>query len=70
LAAAGARQVDFVTSTEAASNASFYDYVIFDKDPKVTNALKRHGGLCNIGWLKQCLIGGRILPAEIAEDST
>lgn len=66
LACATARTVHFVDSVDDARSASGYDFAFVEDDAltKLPAALKGHRGLVNMVWLKQCLMAGRLLPAE------
>ncbi|GAA5845606.1 hypothetical protein JCM9279_006047 [Rhodotorula babjevae] len=66
LTCASAHLVHFVATPADARAALGYDYVFLEDDaaapPKPL--LKAHRGLVNMVWLKQCLMAGRLLPAE------
>ncbi|BGP37891.1 hypothetical protein JCM10450v2_001827 [Rhodotorula kratochvilovae] len=66
LACASARVVHFVASLDDARSATGYDYVFVEDDGEkaLPAALARHKGLVNTVWLKQCVMSGRLLPAE------
>ncbi|KAL8279317.1 hypothetical protein RQP46_008354 [Phenoliferia psychrophenolica] len=64
VAAAGASQIDFVISPEAASTAVDYDFVILeDEKMEPTADLEEHEGVRTADWVKACLIAGMIVDA-------
>ncbi|KAK4703926.1 hypothetical protein P7C70_g2298, partial [Phenoliferia sp. Uapishka_3] len=60
LAAAGATKIHAAASSEDASTAVDYTYVLLDA-VYVTKALQDHPGVRSVDWMKGCLIAGRIL---------
>ncbi|GAA5914450.1 hypothetical protein JCM8208_004457 [Rhodotorula glutinis] len=65
LTCASARLVHFVATLADARAATGYDYVLLEDDQaKAPPELRQHKGLVNMVWLKQCLMAGRLLPAE------
>lgn len=64
LAAGGAERVDFVSTLDAGVSGEGYDYVFLDDKSGVPSPMANHEGLCNVEWMKQCLIAGRLLDAE------
>lgn len=64
LAAAGATKIDFVTSAEAALDASDYKFVLLEEESTPsTKALDAHAGVRTLDWLKASLIQGIVLDA-------
>lgn len=72
--ATGARRADFVNSVAKARAGKGYHYVLVHGDAPLADiplgALKGHRGVQPMGWLKACLIAGRVLPVAriTAED--
>ncbi|WVF70211.1 hypothetical protein IAT40_005000 [Kwoniella sp. CBS 6097] len=61
--------VQHVKSNEKIMRDRKWDYVLFEtRDKTIPSALKNAENVCDIHWLKQCLITGAVLPPGLNEN--
>ncbi|ORX33535.1 hypothetical protein BD324DRAFT_278263, partial [Kockovaella imperatae] len=71
LSAMGASNLKSIVSTSTIVNLSSYDIVLIESrcpGQIIPELWKSSGKLCNFGWLKQCIISGAKLPAEVVAE--